>query len=313
MRLKYLAARYDEPIATLALHMNASPTVAPYHLQLNGKLLPLVEPLVMGIVNCTPDSFYDGGQFFDSKSAVHHGLKLIDAGADVVDIGGQSTRPGAANIPVSQEWERIQPAIEGILERNPNAWISIDTFHAEVARRALVAGAKMINDVTAGTHDPEMFPTVASFEVPMAIMHIQGTPETMQLAPAYDSVVVDVYQWLEKRCLEAKKAGISDIIIDVGFGFGKTLEHNYALLDQLALFHQLGHPILVGVSRKSMIWKPLEGTPETALNGATAIHAWALDRGAHFLRVHDVAEAKEAVALHRLLRAKRPLPGPPIS
>ena len=181
-----------------------------------GKLVDLSIPKIMGILNLTPDSFYDGGQFFDSKSAVHHGLKLIEAGADVVDIGGQSTRPGAANISVSQEWERIQPAIEGILERNPKAWISVDTFHAEVARRALVAGAKMINDVTAGTHDPEMFSTVASFEVPMAIMHIQGTPETMQLAPAYDSVVVDVYQWLEKRCLEAKTAGISDIIIDVG-------------------------------------------------------------------------------------------------
>lgn len=257
-------------------------------------------PRVMGIVNCTPDSFYDGGAHGSPSGQIQHALHLLATGADIIDLGGLSTRPGAKAITPQEEWERVAPVLEGILSARPDAIVSIDTYQSEVAHRALAAGASMINDVTGGS-DPEMWPVVAAARVPYVLMHIQGTPETMQRDPRYADVVADVFGHLLHRVDAARQAGIVDIVADVGFGFGKTLEQNYALLRNLRGFGELGVPVLVGVSRKSMIYKPLKATPAEALNGTTALHAWALDRGAHILRVHDAKEAAEAISLHRLL------------
>lgn len=269
-------------------------------LRFGNALMTLEVPRVMGIVNCTPDSFYDGGAHGSPSGQTQHALHLLDSGAEIVDLGGLSTRPGAQAISAQEEWERIAPVLEGILSARPDAIISIDTYQSEVAERALAEGASMINDVTGGA-DPEMWPVVAAARVPYVLMHIQGTPETMQRDPRYDDVVADVFSHLLHRVDAARQAGIVDIVADVGFGFGKTLEQNYALLQNLQAFGELGVPVLVGVSRKSMIYKPLKATPAEALNGTTALHAWALDRGAHLLRVHDAKEAAEAIRLHRLL------------
>lgn len=260
-------------------------------------------PRVMGIVNCTPDSFYDGGAHGSPSCQIQHALHLLATGADIIDLGGLSTRPGAQAITPQEEWERIAPVLEGILSARPDTIISIDTYQSEVAEHALTAGASMINDVTGGS-DPEMWPVVAAARVPYVLMHIQGTPETMQRNPRYDDVCADVYSYLLHRVDAARQAGVVDIIVDVGFGFGKTLEQNYALLRNLGGFGEMGVPVLVGVSRKSMIYKPLKATPAEALNGTTALHAWALDRGAHILRVHDAKEAAEAISLHRLFKGE---------
>ena len=285
--------------------MNTTPFIS-HLLTSKGRNLVLDAPKIMAILNCTPDSFFDGGRHATIQAAATQGLDLLDQGAHILDIGGQSTRPGASHVGVEEEWNRIGGVIEEILSHKPDTWISVDTFHAEVAQRALQAGAAMINDVSSGTMDPSMFAVVAENEVPLVLMHMQGTPETMQHEPRYENVVDDVYYWLEKRVKAALSEGIRDVIVDVGFGFGKTLEHNYALLASLNSFHALHVPVMAGVSRKSMIWKALNGTPESALNGTTALHAWALEGGAHLLRVHDVIEAKETVALHAMLRPRRP-------
>ena len=260
----------------------------------------------MAILNCTPDSFFDGGRYKTSETAAKQGLVLLDQGAHILDIGGQSTRPGASHVGIEEEWNRIGGVIEEVLLRKPDTWISVDTFHAEVAQRALKAGAAMINDVSSGTKDNNMFGVVAENQAPLVLMHMQGTPETMQRSPHYTNVVDEVFSWLEIRVNEALSMGVKDVIIDVGFGFGKTLEHNYALLASLDRFQALHVPVMAGVSRKSMIWKALNGTPESALNGTTALHAWALEGGSQILRVHDVMEAKETVALHAMLRPRRP-------
>lgn len=275
-------------------------------MNLNGRLLALDRPRVMGILNCTPDSFYDGGRHGEPQGAVAHGLALLEAGADLVDVGGQSTRPGAVDVGVEAEWDRVAPVIEGLLAARPDAAISVDTFHAEVARRALGLGAAMVNDVTGG-RDPDMWPVVAAAGAAYCLMHLQGTPATMQDAPRYEDVVDAVYAHLDAGLHAAREAGISDVVLDPGFGFGKSLTHNYALLDALDRFHVLGAPLLVGVSRKSMVWRPLGSSSEDALNGTTALHAWALERGAHLLRVHDVGPAREAVELFALMRAGRNL------
>ena len=285
--------------------MNTTPFIS-HLLTSKGRNLVLDAPKIMAILNCTPDSFFDGGRHATIQAAAKQGFDLLDQGAHILDIGGQSTRPGASHVGVEEEWNRIGGVIEEILLHKPDTWISVDTFHAEVAQRALQAGAAMINDVSSGTMDPSMFAVVAENEVPLVLMHMQGTPETMQHEPQYENVVDDVYYWLEKRVKAALSTGIRDVIVDVGFGFGKTLEHNYALLASLSSFHALHVPVMAGVSRKSMIWKALNGTPESALNGTTALHAWALEGGAHLLRVHDVIEAKETVALHAMLRPRRP-------
>lgn len=280
-----------------------------YQLNLSGRLLSLDIPRIMGIVNCTPDSFYDGGHRTTTESTIAHALRMLSDGADVLDIGGQSTRPGATPIGPDEEWKRIATVIAGILQEQPGAIISVDTFHASVAARAFDAGALIINDVTAGTHDANMFDVVAQNRGALVIMHMQGNPSNMQKNPLYSDVVVEVFTWLNQRMRKARLAGVQDILLDVGFGFGKNLEHNFKLLNALAEFQCLGAPLLIGVSRKSMIWKPLQSTPEDALNGTTALHAWALDRGGHMLRTHDVLEAREAITLHCQLRANQTSPG----
>ena len=269
---------------------------------LRGQRFDLDTPRVMGILNATPDSFHPGSRIAGS-SAADEAVRMVQQGAAILDLGGQSSQPGAERVGPAEEWRRVEPALDAIRTVLPHVPISIDTFHAEVARKALQAGADMINDISAGALDPELPIVVAEQQVPYAIMHMQGTPDTMQERPTYREVVVEVKHHLAQRCAQLKASGIEHLVVDPGFGFGKTIEHNYSLLQHLNVLSDLRCPILVGVSRKSMIHKVLDCTSEEALNGTTALHAWALDRGAHWLRVHDVAPAVECIRLHQYLRA----------
>ena len=255
----------------------------------------------MGILNATPDSFHAGSRV-SGTSAAEQAQRMVSDGASLLDLGGQSSRPGAERIGPDAEWARVQPALESIREVLPDVPISVDTFHAEVARRALDAGADMVNDISAGALDPDLPLLVAERQVPYAIMHMQGTPATMQDRPRYDDVVQDVLSHLTERRDRFREMGIHQLMVDPGFGFGKRIEHNYRLLAHLPDLLTLGCPLLVGLSRKSMIHKVLGCTAGEALNGTTALHAWALDRGAHWLRVHDVAPAMECIRLHQYLR-----------
>ena len=273
-----------------------------FQLTAQGKIWKLDTPQVLGIVNCTPDSFFSGNRFSANDEAVAQGLKMLESGANALDIGGQSTRPNATEVDAMEEWKRIEFVIAGILKERPEAILSVDTFHSEVAARALDSGAFMINDVFAGTKDEELVHVVSARRAPLVIMHMQGTPATMQVNPRYANASEDIITWLQQRSVDLKCQGIDQLVVDPGFGFGKTTEHNFQILRSLKAFQVLGHPLLVGVSRKSMIWKTLQSSPEAALNGTTALHAWALEGGANILRVHDVKEALETVALHHELR-----------
>ena len=273
-----------------------------FQLTAQGKIWKLETPQVLGIVNCTPDSFFSGNRFSANDEAVAQGLKMLESGANALDIGGQSTRPNATEVDAMEEWKRIEFVIAGILKERPEAILSVDTFHSEVAARALDSGAFMINDVFAGTKDEELVHVVSARRAPLVIMHMQGTPATMQVNPRYANASEDIITWLQQRSVDLKSQGIDQLVVDPGFGFGKTTEHNFQILRSLKAFQVLGHPLLVGVSRKSMIWKTLQSSPEAALNGTTALHAWALEGGANILRVHDVKEALETVALHHELR-----------
>ncbi len=273
-----------------------------FQLTAQGKIWKLDTPQVLGIVNCTPDSFFSGNRFSANDEAVAQGLKMLESGANALDIGGQSTRPNATEVDAMEEWKRIEFVIAGILKERPEAILSVDTFHSEVAARALDSGAFMINDVFAGTKDEELVHVVSARRAPLVIMHMQGTPATMQVNPRYANASEDIITWLQQRSVDLKSQGIDQLVVDPGFGFGKTTEHNFQILRSLKAFQVLGHPLLVGVSRKSMIWKTLQSSPEAALNGTTALHAWALEGGANILRVHDVKEALETVALHHELR-----------
>ncbi|MBS18247.1 MAG: dihydropteroate synthase [Crocinitomicaceae bacterium] len=272
---------------------------------LRGSVVSFHQPWVMGILNLTPDSFHDGGAWNNPAAALGQAERMLDEGADMLDLGAQSTRPGAEELGPEAEWQRLEPVLVALKKTQPDAIVSVDTFHAEVARRALAEGADVINDVSGGDADPDMWAVVAQARAPYVLMHMQGTPTTMQDNPTYDDVVHEVVTHLQRRVHAAYQAGVTDVVADVGFGFGKTVAHNYALLDALDQFHELQCPLLAGVSRKSMIQKVLGVDSQRALNGTTALHAWALDRGAHILRVHDVAEAKEAVALHQALVQSR--------
>ena len=272
---------------------------------LRGSVVNFHQPWVMGILNLTPDSFHDGGAWERPVAALGQAERMLNEGADVLDLGAQSTRPGAAMLGLEAEWQRLEPVLVSLKKAQPGAILSVDTFCAEVARRALEEGADMINDVSGGDADPDMWAVVAQARAPYVLMHMQGTPATMQDNPTYDDVVHEVVTHLQRRVHAAYQAGVTDVVADVGFGFGKTVAHNYALLDALDQFHELQCPLLAGVSRKSMIQKVLGVDSQRALNGTTALHAWALDRGAHILRVHDVAEAKEAVTLHQALVQSR--------
>ena len=257
-------------------------------------------PCVMGILNTTPDSFFSASRKSKMSDALKAAEQMLTEGAAILDIGGQSTRPGSEQLDASQEMERVLPIISAIRNEFPEAVISSDTFYGEVANAAVNEGADIINDVSAGNLDANMLPTVAALKVPYILMHMQGTPKTMQQNPTYDDVVSDTLHFLASKLMELRQLGVSDVAIDPGFGFGKTLEHNYALLRNLHKFQILDVPVLAGVSRKGMIWKPLGVNPEDALNGTTAAHMIALSQGANILRVHDVKPAVEAIKIHRL-------------
>jgi dihydropteroate synthase len=271
-------------------------------IHIRGELIDLSTPKVMGILNVTPDSFHDGGKFNSVDAALRQAEVMLEEGADFIDIGAVSTRPGSKAISAEEEWARLEGILSAITNRFSGVLISVDTYRANVAKNAIQSGAHLINDVSAGRFDEKMFATLAELQVPYIMMHMQGSPETMQQNPSYTNIVVDVMRFFSERLEKIRAMGINDVIIDPGFGFGKTVEHNYALLNQLADFALLELPILVGVSRKSMINKVLGTKPENALNATTALHAFALERGANILRVHDVKEAKQVVTLHQHLQ-----------
>jgi len=256
----------------------------------------------MGIINVTPDSFYDQKRANDPKGLLELAEKMLKEGASILDIGGESTRPGADPVSASEEADRVVPVIESIRRQFPDTWISVDTYHASVAKAAVNAGADIVNDISGGLLDQEMIPTVASLAVPYIAMHIQGTPQTMQKDPQYHNVVQEVMRHLRQIISRCQDAGIRQVVADPGFGFGKTVEHNFELLSMLRTFSTLGVPILAGISRKSIVCKPLGISPAKALNGTTALNMVALMNGANILRVHDVQEAVETVKLYQYLR-----------
>lgn len=267
----------------------------------NGKLLNLDEPVVMGILNVTPDSFYTKGRHNKPDELLNKATQMIGEGATILDIGGQSTRPRAEMITAEEEMNRVLPIIEAIHNRFPSTILSIDTFRSEVAKAAIQAGADIVNDISGGEFDPVMIETVIERNVPYICMHMQGTPANMQDHPHYNDVCLEVYEYFTEKIRLFEQRGLSNVILDVGFGFGKTIQHNYQLLNQLYLFQSLGKPILAGLSRKSMVYKPLSSSAEEALNGTTALNMVALQHGAKILRVHDVKEAKEVVNLYKFL------------
>jgi len=266
-----------------------------------GKLISLEKPLVMGILNLTPDSFYDGGKHKSMKDILAHFSKMINEGAAIIDIGALTTKPGSEKISIQDEKDRLLPALEQIKKEFPDAIISVDTYQSEIARMAVDKGAHIINDISAGTFDKKMFKTIAELQVPYIIMHMQGTPANMQKKPVYKNVVKEVIAFLSDKTVTLKNLGVNDIIIDPGFGFGKNIEHNYELLNNFEYFSFFELPLLVGVSRKSMINKLLNTSPEEALNGTTVLNTIALIKGANILRVHDVKEAMETIKIFRKL------------
>lgn len=271
-------------------------------INIKGTLMEVDKPLVMAILNITGDSFYDGGHYNNVNQALYRAEDCIKKGAKILDVGGASSRPGAKEVSVDEELSRVLPVVQAISSKLPNAVISIDTYRAQVAREAINSGAHIVNDISAGEDDVDMIATVADLGVPYIAMHKQGKPQNMQDNPTYTNVVEDVVTYFRGRLEVYKEAGIKDVIFDPGFGFGKSVEHNYSLLNQLGVFKSLfPNPLLVGVSRKSMINRVLGTKPEEALNGTTALHAIALMNGAQMLRVHDVEEAVQVVQLYEAL------------
>jgi dihydropteroate synthase len=272
-------------------------TSVPYSLNFKGKLVELNRPLVMGILNLTTDSFYDGGKFTEERLISEQVEKMVSEGADIIDVGASSSRPGSTEIDQKLEESRLEPVIKMLAKSFSSILISVDTTRSKVAEKVVDWGADMINDISAGGNDKNMFATIAKLSVPYAIMHMQGTPKEMQNNPSYNNVVKEVNQYLNEKVYQLQEYGINDIIIDPGFGFGKTIEHNFALLNNLDFFQNIGRPILVGISRKSMITKTLEIKNVDALNGTTVLNTIACMKGASILRVHDVKEAVEVVKL----------------
>ena len=274
-------------------------------LNCKGKLLSLEHPVIMGVLNITPDSFFDGGKFSDEKEMLSHAEQMLNEGAAIIDVGGMSSRPGAEEVSTEEELKRTIPNIQKIISRFPDAIISIDTYRSEVAEETVAAGASIINDISAGRMEKDFIETVARLNVPYILMHSQGTPQTMQVNPQYENVVMEVIHFFKEKLFLLQEAGITDIILDPGFGFGKNVEHNFSLLKHLAEFRLFGCPLMAGVSRKSMINKVLKTTPATALNGTTVLNTLALANGASILRVHDVKEAKQAIELWKQYDAAR--------
>ncbi|HSN61652.1 MAG TPA: dihydropteroate synthase [Ferruginibacter sp.] len=269
-----------------------------FTLNCKGKLLSLENPVVMGILNVTPDSFYEGHFDKNLSGILHIAEKMIGAGAAIIDIGGQSTRPGSERINADEELKRVLPVIESIHKNFPDSLISIDTYHSKVASEAVHAGAHIVNDISAGTLDEQMITTVAALKnVPYICMHMKGTPENMQQQAVYEDLVKEVLDFFINKTEECRMAGINDVIIDPGFGFAKTIDHNFTLLKNLRVFEMLNRPILAGLSRKATVYKTLGITAAEALNGTTVLNTIALMNGANILRVHDVKEAREAVEL----------------
>ena len=262
-----------------------------------GKIIDLTTPKIMGILNLTPDSFYDGGLYNRTDLALSQTEKMLRQGATFIDVGGASSKPGAIEISADNELKRVLPVIEKIHLSFPDAIISIDTYRSDVAKNTVAAGAAMVNDISAGKLDAKMLETVGALGVPYVAMHMQGNPQNMQVSPKYDNILVDIRSFFATKIDEAHKAGIHDIIIDPGFGFGKTLEHNYLLLKNMSSIRRDGVPMLIGVSRKSMIYKLLGIDVADALNGTTVLNTVALQNGAQILRVHDVKEAHQVVKL----------------
>ncbi|MDG1014906.1 MAG: dihydropteroate synthase [Flavobacteriaceae bacterium] len=270
-------------------------------LNCNGKLIDLNTPKVMGVLNVTPDSFFDGGKFKNDKSFLSQAEKLIGEGADFIDIGAYSSRPGADFVSEKEEMNRLIPIVNLIHNSFPDTTISIDSFRSEVIKKSIQAGGAIVNDISAGQLDPMMFETVGKLGVPYVMMHMKGTPQTMQQMTTYSDLIKDIYYYFSERINLAKKHQINDLIIDLGFGFSKTLEQNFKLLNSLDFYTNLNLPLLVGVSRKSMIYKTIDTNPDNALNGTSALNMVALNKGAKILRVHDVKEAIECIKLHEAL------------
>lgn len=268
-----------------------------YSINCKGRLIDLSSPRIMGIINVTPDSFYDGGVTTSNDAIIQQASAMLNAGASFLDIGGYSSRPGAADVTEAEEIDRVIPAIQAILKTHPEALISIDTFRSGVASAAIQAGAALVNDISGGLRDEQMLPTVARLQVPYIMMHMRGTPQNMQSLTQYEDVTLEVIRYFSERLSAARDLGINDLICDPGFGFAKTREQNFHLLQELKGFRVLDIPLLVGISRKSMIYKTLDTSADQALNGTSFLHAFALQGGAHILRVHDVSQAMECVRL----------------
>ena len=273
-------------------------------LNVRGRLVDLSVPQVMGIVNVTPDSFFEGSRYTEVKQALKQAEKMVSEGATFIDIGGYSSRPGAADISTQQEIERIRPVVAAIAKSFPETILSIDTFRAEVARVAVDEGASIINDISGGDLDPAMFATVAQLQAPYILMHMRGTPQTMKEMNQYDLMMKDIVDYFHVRIARLRELKVKDIIIDPGFGFAKDIAQNFELLNHLEHLSVLGLPLLAGLSRKTMIWKTLGITAAEALNGTTSLNTIALLKGAAILRVHDVKEAVEAVKLVEKLKVK---------
>jgi dihydropteroate synthase len=266
-------------------------------LRLRGKIIDLSTPKIMGILNVTPDSFYQGSRHTLEADLLKQVEKMLAENADIIDVGGYSSRPGAQDISMEEEWSRVKLAFQSIKKEFPHAILSIDTFRSEIAQRAIHEGGDLINDISAGQLDINMFRTVAALKVPYVIMHMRGTPQNMKEHSQYDNLLMEVINYFHSILFQLNQYEINDIVIDPGFGFAKTTDQNFELLNRLDHFQIFGKPVLVGLSRKSMIWKTLDTTPDHALNGTTALNTLALLKGASILRVHDVSEAKQVISL----------------
>ena len=263
----------------------------------NGNLIDLSSPKVMGILNVTPNSFYDGGKHNDEKSILSQVEKMLDEGATFIDIGGYSSKPNAEFVSEKEELQRLIPIIQKIIYEFPNVILSVDTFRSKIAKEAIENGAAIVNDISAGNIDDTMFQTIAELQVPYIMMHMKGTPQTMQTLTHYDNIIKEMMFYFSEKVAKARSLGINDILLDPGFGFAKTIQQNFEILSNLELFQLMDIPILVGLSRKSMIYKTLQTTADHALNGTTVLNTIALQNGASILRVHDVKEAMETITL----------------
>ena len=268
-----------------------------------GELVDLTVPKVMGILNLTPDSFYDGGKYKDESAVLKKVEQMLNDGATFIDMGAYSSRPGAEHVSEDEEMKRMLPLLELTLKNFPETLVSIDTFRSKLAAACLERGAAMINDISAGNLDPEMFDMISRYQVPYIMMHLKGTPQSMQKEAQYDDLIKDLMFYFSEKTQKAKSKKVNDIIIDPGFGFAKTTSQNYSLLNALNLFQTFGCPLLIGLSRKSMVYKVLQSSPKEALNGTTVLHTIALLKGVNLLRVHDVKEAMECVTLVEALKA----------